>query len=93
MFNPLYFQLTYHKIGMLTVHQIIVIESLEGAEAICPKDHLEMAESMVCNATYPLTQASHQDAACHVKRSCSDVCVILFCGIGGTLMLARLLSH
>ncbi|CAM9245227.1 unnamed protein product [Ectocarpus sp. 13 AM-2016] len=59
--------------GMLTVNQITVVESLKGAEATCPKNHLELAESMVCNATYPLTQASHQEPAYHEDVDRGDV--------------------
>lgn len=45
---------------MLTVHQIAVEESLDGVEVICPEKTLEMAMSMVCNATYLLIQASRK---------------------------------
>lgn len=43
---------------MLTVHLIAVEESLDGVEVTCPERTLEMGESMVCDATYLLTQAS-----------------------------------
>lgn len=43
---------------MLTVDNISVAESLDGVEVACPAIELTMAESMLCNAAYPLTQAS-----------------------------------
>lgn len=44
--------------GMLTVHDVAVEESLDGVEVVCPEMTLEKAGSMVCNATYLLTQVS-----------------------------------
>lgn len=46
--------------GMLTVHEVSVEESLDGVEVVCPERILEMAGSMVCDATYLLTQASQE---------------------------------
>lgn len=43
---------------MLSVHDINVEESLDGVNVVCPETSLQKTESMVCNATYPLTQAS-----------------------------------
>lgn len=42
--------------GMLTVQNIDVGETLDGAEVTCPSQQLKMSETMVCNATYLITQ-------------------------------------
>lgn len=44
--------------GMMSVHKIDVTELLEGATVVCEAHHLSLGLSVVCNATYPLTQAS-----------------------------------
>lgn len=45
-------------VGLVTVHAIDVVETLDGADVICPGTSLNAAESMVCSATYLVTQVS-----------------------------------
>lgn len=42
--------------GLVTVHAIDVVETLLGVDVTCPENYLEVAESMVCSATYLFTQ-------------------------------------
>lgn len=51
-------QLFLESSGMLTVSDLSVEWGLGGVEVVCPENELGMAESMLCNAVYRLTQAS-----------------------------------
>ncbi|CAM9230892.1 unnamed protein product [Scytosiphon promiscuus] len=54
------FEMVVRNTGMLSIHEVVVGDSLDGAEVFCPERSLEMAGSMACNVTYPLTQARLQ---------------------------------
>lgn len=53
---------------MLSVHEVVVESSLHGTEVTCPEASLDMAGSMACNASFPLTQVGLQHVISRVDR-------------------------